>query len=144
MIFWQKRQTGSHYYGNLVLWLTIVVLTAMVQQADVLYILRYDRAQVEGGRVWLLFSGHLVHANWSHWTLNMTGLGIVAVFFGRYGSPLQWLWVFFMAALFAGTGVYLFNPGLATGAGLSAVCMACSCSVCCMRYATSRSAAIYC
>jgi rhomboid family GlyGly-CTERM serine protease len=45
----------------------------------------------------------------------------LSLFFSRYGTPLQWLWVFLMAALFAGTGVYLFNPSLATGAGLSAV-----------------------
>lgn len=114
-------QTAARCYGNTGLWLLVVVLTAMLQQADLLHTLRYDRELVAAGRWWLLFSGHLVHANWAHWALNMAGVGLVAFFFSRYGSPLQWLWVFLMAALFAATGVYLFNPGLATGAGLSAV-----------------------
>ena len=117
----KNGQTDAHGYGNAGLWLLVLLLTAMLQQADLLHSLRYDREQVAGGHWWLLFSGHLVHANWPHWTLNMAGLGILAFFFSRYGTPLQWLWVFLMAALFAGSGVYLFNPALATGAGLSAV-----------------------
>lgn len=121
MFFRQNGQAVAHYYGNIGLWVLILILTVIAQQADLLHSLRYDRQLVAGGRWWLLFSGQLVHANWPHWTLNMAGLGIVAFFFSRYGTPLQWLWVFLMAALFAGTGVYLFNPSLATGAGLSAV-----------------------
>jgi len=121
MFFRQNGQAVAHYYGNIGLWVLILILTVIAQQADLLHSLRYDRQLVAGGCWWLLFSGQLVHANWPHWTLNMAGLGIVAFFFSRYGTPLQWLWVFLMAALFAGTGVYLFNPSLATGAGLSAV-----------------------
>ena len=121
MFFRQNGQAVAHCYGNIGLWVLVLVLTAIAQQADLLHSLRYDRQLVAGGRWWLLFSGQLVHANWPHWTLNMAGLGIVAFFFSCYGTPLQWLWVFLMAALFAGTGVYLFNPSLATGAGLSAV-----------------------
>lgn len=111
----------TRYCGNIALWVLVLLMTFMTQYADLLHSLRYDRQLVAGGSWWLLFSGHLVHANWPHWALNMAGLGIVALFFSRYGSPLQWLWVFLMAALFAGTGVYLFNPALSSGAGLSAV-----------------------
>lgn len=121
MFIRRPGRTNAHGYGTAALWLLVLMLTAVLQQADLLHTLRYDRQQVAGGHWWLLFSGHLVHANWPHWALNMAGLGIVAVFFSRYASALQWLWVFCMAALFAGTGVYLFNPVLATGAGLSAV-----------------------
>ncbi len=121
MFFRKKRQTGTRCYGNIALWVLVLILTFMVQYADLLHSLRYDRQLVAGGSWWLLLTGHLVHANWPHWALNMAGLGIIAFFFSRYGSPLQWLLVFLMAALFAGAGVYLFNPALASGAGLSAV-----------------------
>jgi rhomboid family GlyGly-CTERM serine protease len=82
---------------------------------------RFDRTLIAQGDFWLLFSGHLVHLNWTHWALNMAGLGIVAVFFSPYASLRQWLWVLFCAALFSGLGMYWRDPQLQTYVGLSGV-----------------------
>jgi len=103
------------------LWLGIALLSALLQLAGLERALTYDRALIDAGQWWLLISCHFVHTGWSHWSLNMAGLAIVAVFFSRYGSVPRWLLVVLVSALFAGAGSYLFNPELDRAVGLSAV-----------------------
>jgi len=103
------------------LWLGIVLLSAVLQALDQVQAWRFDRTLIAGGEIWLLFSGHFVHLNWTHWALNMAGLALVAFFFSAYASLRQWLWVLFCAALISGLGIYWRDPDLQTYVGLSGV-----------------------
>jgi rhomboid family GlyGly-CTERM serine protease len=103
------------------LWLLILLLSWALQAGGLVADWRFDRALIAQGDVWLLFSGHFVHLNWTHWALNMAGLAVVAFFFSPYSSVWQWLWVIFIAALFVGLGLYWRNPELHTYVGLSGV-----------------------
>lgn len=103
------------------LWLFILVLSAGLQAGGLVPAWRFDREFIAAGDVWLLFSGHIVHLNWTHWALNMAGLVVVAVFFSGYASLRQWLWVMFCAALFSGLGMYWRDPAMETYVGLSGV-----------------------
>ena len=103
------------------LWLLILLLSWALQAGGLVADWRFDRALIAQGDVWLLFSGHLVHLNWTHWALNMAGLAVVAFFFSPYSSVWQWLWVIAISALFVGVGLYWRNPELHTYVGLSGV-----------------------
>ena len=103
------------------LWLAILVLSTVLQAADLVPAWRYDRHLVSDHHWWLLFSGHLVHLNWTHWALNMAGLAIVAVFFSAYDRLWQWLLVIGVSAAGVGLGVHWWNPEIATYVGLSGV-----------------------
>lgn len=112
---------GFRWQPNYSLWLFIALLSAALQAGGLVPAWRFDRALIANGDFWLLFSGHLVHLNWTHWVLNMAGLAIVAFFFSPYASLRQWLWVLFCAALFAGVGMYWRDPQMQTYVGLSGV-----------------------
>jgi rhomboid family GlyGly-CTERM serine protease len=112
---------GFRWRANHSLWLLILLLSAVLQVAGLVQAWRFDRTLIAQGEVWLLFSGHFVHLNWTHWALNMAGLGIVAFFFSPYASLRQWLAVIFCAALFSGLGMYWRDPELQTYVGLSGV-----------------------
>lgn len=106
---------------NYSLWLVIFLLSAALQAVGLVPAWRYDRSLISQGDLWLLFSGSLVHLNWSHWALNMAGLGIVAFFFSTHASFRQWLWVLCWSALFVGVGLYWRDPDMQIYVGLSGV-----------------------
>ena len=103
------------------LWLAILILSAGLQAAELVPAWRFDRRLISDHEYWLLFSAHLVHLNWTHWALNMAGLGIVAFFFSSYGTLWQWLLVLLLAATFVSLGIYWWNPEVVTYVGLSGV-----------------------
>ena len=106
---------------NYVLWLFLFVICFTLQSAGLVSTFQFDRILIDQGQYWLLFTGHLVHLNWTHWALNMAGLVIVAVFFSLYGSVLDWLFVLSFTAAVVGLGLYWFHPELVWYVGLSGV-----------------------
>ena len=109
------------YHSSHVLWLVLAVVSLGSQAFDWSESWRYDRGLVEQGSVWLLFSAHLVHLNWSHWALNMAGLAIVAFFFSAHGSFKQWLAVVLVSSCVISAGLWLWLPDIQTYVGLSGV-----------------------
>ena len=114
----RSQQALRHH---LFLWAPLLLLSGFLQLAGFKQEWQFDRELIEQGQYWRLLSGHLVHANASHWALNMAGLALVAFFFSRYGTLLQWLGVLILSALFAGLGCYLLEPQVQVAVGLSAV-----------------------
>lgn len=106
---------------NYVLWMFILVLSAYLQASGQVPGWRYDQVLIDKGGFWLLLSGNIVHLNWAHWALNISGLAIIAFFFSAYGYVFHWLFVLFVAATFVGIGLYWFNPEVITYVGLSGV-----------------------
>lgn len=108
------------YHSSHVLWLLIFVVSCVLQ-FNWVESWRFDRTLVEQGDVWLLFSGHIVHLNWSHWLLNMAGLGIVAFFFSSHASVKQWLSVILVSACIINIGLWWWMPEIRSYVGLSGV-----------------------
>ena len=108
------------YHSSHILWLVIFVVSCVLQLAWV-ESWRFDRELVEQGDVWLLFSGHIVHLNWSHWALNMAGLAIVAFFFSSHASLRQWLTVILVSACVINIGLWWWMPDIRSYVGLSGV-----------------------
>jgi rhomboid family GlyGly-CTERM serine protease len=108
------------YHSSHVLWL-ILFIVSLILQINWVEHWRFNRTLVEQGDVWLLFSGHIVHLNWSHWALNMAGLAIVAFFFSAHASFKQWLTVIFVAACMINIGLWWWMPEIRSYVGLSGV-----------------------
>lgn len=103
------------------LWVLVLLFSFFLQASGWVDAWRYDRSQVEQGAYWLILSGNLVHLNWSHWGLNIAGLGIVAYFFSGYASTGQWLMVLLVSAMSVGIGISWLNPDIQYYVGLSGV-----------------------
>ena len=109
------------YHPSHLLWLAIFILSFLLQAFDWVENWRFDRKYVEQGHYWLLLSGHVVHFNWAHWVLNMTGLGIVAFFFSPHASIRQWLSVILVSMLIISVAIVFWVPDIRTYVGLSGV-----------------------
>ena len=74
--------------------------------------LRYDRTAIHNGELWRIISGNLVHLGWEHLLMNLAGLILIWLLYGRLLSNRQWLLVVLMSSLAVGVGLYLTNPQL--------------------------------
>jgi rhomboid family GlyGly-CTERM serine protease len=108
------------FHPSHILWLLLFIVS-LALQIDWVDSWRFNRQLVEQGQVWLLFSGHIVHLNWSHWALNMAGLAIVAFFFSAHASVKQWLAVLFVSACMINIGIWWLLPEIRSYVGLSGV-----------------------
>jgi rhomboid family GlyGly-CTERM serine protease len=84
-------------------------------------VLRYERDAILNGQAWRLLTGHLVHGNAWHLTLNVAGMGLVALLFGRDYSPWQWLVVLLASIAAIDAGFVFYEPQLEWYVGLSGV-----------------------
>ena len=109
------------YHPSHILWLVLFLTSFLLQAFDWVGSWRFDRSLVQQGDVWLLFSGHIVHLNWSHWLLNMAGLAIVAFFFSAHASVKQWLMVILVAIVTISTGLWWWMSDIRSYVGLSGV-----------------------
>ena len=112
-------RTGELWQSHWVVWITLFLLSGLFQLRGWVERLRFDRELLGQGDLLLLLSSQLVHLNWPHWALNMAGMILIALLFGRYGSALFWSWVTLVSALAVGTGLWWLNPGLRWYVGLS-------------------------
>ena len=118
-----SKQLKFHYqyHSSHMLWLILFVVSFLLQAFDQYDNWRFNRELVEQGHVWLLFSGHIMHLNWSHWALNMAGLGIVAFFFSPHASFKQWLTVIVVSACVINVGIWFYLPEIRSYVGLSGI-----------------------
>ncbi len=107
------------YRSHWMVWGALFAVSGGFQYLDLVDWLRFDRKLLDEGYVWLLFSSQLVHLNWSHWALNMAGMAMIAVLFGRYGDVSYWLVVLVISASAVGIGLWWLKPELRWYVGLS-------------------------
>ena len=109
------------YHSSHILWFILFLISFSLQAFDWVGSWRFDRGLIEQGRIWLLFSGHIVHLNWSHWLLNMAGLAIVAFFFSTHASFKQWMLVIIVSSSVISIGLWWGMPEIRYYVGLSGV-----------------------
>ena len=61
-----------------------------------------DRAGLNAGEYWRIWTGQLVHSSWTHLWLNLVGLAILQQIFGDELNALNWAWGFVIIALLIG------------------------------------------
>lgn len=99
----------------------IIILSYLIlfyMQED---IFEYNYNLIEQGEYWRLMTGNFVHLNYMHWKLNIIGLLVILVFFGRYGTFLDWLAVVGFTGFFLGGSLYFFDPNIVSYVGLSGI-----------------------
>ena len=109
------------YHSSHILWFVLFLVSFSLQAFEWVDAWRFNRGLVEQGNVWLLFSGHIVHLNWSHWLLNMAGLAIVAFFFSSHASFSQWFLVIVVSSTVISAGLWWGMPDIRFYVGLSGV-----------------------
>jgi len=82
---------------------------------------RYDRDAIMAGEIWRLITGHFVHLGWKHFIMNIAGLILIWLLFGRLMSTLKWTICIIINALFISIGFIIFNKDLNWYVGLSGV-----------------------
>lgn len=88
---------------------------------SVLQALCYERESIFSGQIWRLFSAHLVHLGWAHFSLNMVAFAMVWFLFWREWQ--QWVWILMFTFISLGTslGLLMLQPTLDWSVGLSGV-----------------------
>jgi len=108
----------SHLKSN---WFFIFVVTCMVvfQSFDLIDVFQYKNKF--NNEYYRLFSGHFIHLNWTHASLNILGFCIVVLLWGVQFSQLKWLVYTFSLSLAISFGLYVLYPNIDYYLGLSGV-----------------------
>jgi rhomboid family GlyGly-CTERM serine protease len=83
--------------------------------------LRYDRSLMLQGQWWRVLTGHVAHLNNYHLWLNLGGLVLTGVLFGRCLMSLAWVMLTVACMLVVSAGLLIANPELEWYVGLSGV-----------------------
>ena len=99
----------------------IIVITVLLMLGGntVTDALRYQHDAIHDGQLWRLLTGNFVHLGWPHLGMNLAGLVLTWLLFGRLLSPGKWLTVLFVSSLGVSLGLLLFDPDLVWYVGLS-------------------------
>lgn len=107
------------YLFYLLLLILIVVLTLLEPISSDW--LMFDRAAIDKGQVWRLFSAHFVHLSPTHMFGNAMGIVLLAYIAGRYLNNLVGLLLLAWCLLVVGLGLYWYADYLQRYVGLSGV-----------------------
>ncbi len=105
-----------------ILWLLpigLIVSAILFQSVGLVETLRFERQPIENGQWWRFITGNLVHLSWNHALLNIAGLIMVWLFFGRDYTLGEWLLIMIFSSLSVTVGLFLLNPHLVWYVGLS-------------------------
>ena len=83
--------------------------------------LMYDRLRIAGGEIYRRASGHLVHLDWRHLSLNLAGLVLVWALVGSRFRVFQWLVIIAASAAIIDGAFWWLLPELRWYVGLSGV-----------------------
>ena len=80
---------------------------------------RYDRAEIAGGEIWRLVTGHLVHLSWGHTWLNLVALLLMTFLLDDVMRTRDWIVAFVLAGSAIDAGLFFLEPDVAWYVGLS-------------------------
>lgn len=118
----KSPQAGSaawQAWGPVPTWLAALSIAAMIGGPQLVLWLRYDRQAILDGEVWRLLTAHIVHLGWQHLLMNLAGLFLIWLLFGRLLDTPRWALVTLACALGVGVGLLLLHPGIEWYVGMS-------------------------
>lgn len=101
--------------------LALLLIAAAVGGTELRAWLRYDRAAILAGQVWRLLSAHIAHLGWGHLAMNLAGLALIWMLFGRFYTTRQWCAVTLFCMIGISLGLLALQPGVHWYVGLSGV-----------------------
>jgi len=101
------------------LWSAAAVLQAFAQETHSALV--YNRNNLGAGELLGGLTGHLLHVGWSHYLLNMAGLGLILFLFKDAWTPARLMTVFIACLLAVDAGLWWLSPQVMSYAGLSGI-----------------------
>ncbi len=104
-------------------WRAVVLLIGVMLGMQVLgpELLRYETARIGHGEWWRLLSAHWVHANWTHFVMNMAGFALCLGLTGVGWGLVHWLWRMLALGFGISCAFWLWHPGINWYVGFSGV-----------------------
>lgn len=106
-------------YWLLVLVSLVVMGLAFTPGANEL--LEYQRAELQAGELWRIWTGHLVHLNTTHALLNIAGLFLVTFWVGNERKLINWGAAGVLIATAISASLYIWSEPIHYYVGLSGV-----------------------
>ena len=103
------------------LFITIVITILGAFGEGATKLLRYERDLLPFVQCWRLFSGHLVHLGWAHFSVHMAGFWMIILLYGSGLRPLHLMSTVILIALGTSFGLLIFSPEIVWYVGLSGV-----------------------
>ncbi|WP_277054443.1 rhombosortase [Pseudoalteromonas marina] len=101
--------------------LLLILFSTIFAAFDLNNLLEFNRALVNKGELWRIFTSQFVHANWAHLGLNISGVFLIWLLHGEYTTPTRYFINTITLALWCGLGVYFYCPDIHIYTGLSAL-----------------------
>lgn len=101
--------------------LALLAIAAAVGGTELRGWLRYDRTALLGGEAWRLLSAHIAHLGWGHLAMNLAGLALIWMLFGRFYTALQWSIVTLFCMIGISLALLALQPEVHWYVGLSGV-----------------------
>ena len=103
--------------------LNVLVLAAIMGLLQLLgpEHLRYQPQLLHIGEWWRFLTGHWVHANWTHYALNMAGLGLCLALTEVRWTLWDWSWRILLLSVGISILFWQFNPDIGWYVGFSGV-----------------------
>jgi rhomboid family GlyGly-CTERM serine protease len=101
--------------------IAVVLVLLWAGGSQTVEVLRYERAAIDGGALWRLFTGNLVHANAQHLLLNLFGLALVSLLFPGEYSRRDWSLIGLASASAIAAGLWWGSPEVDWYVGFSGV-----------------------
>jgi len=111
-----KKRTTNIVISFLV---SFVLLTCAIFSDSSFTWLSLERAKVDGGELWRIFSSNFVHFGWPHTLMNLAAFLIAAFILIDSISPARFIGLITVCCVSVGLGIYYLNPEYAVYAGLS-------------------------
>lgn len=118
---WFKSLNCDGRYGVALLAVGLVLTVLMLGGEGWQMSLRFDRAGLQHGQWWRLFTGHLVHFDLRHLLFDGAGVVLLWMLFARELSPLHWLAVVLASMLAIDAGLWWLTPQIQWYIGVSGV-----------------------
>jgi rhomboid family GlyGly-CTERM serine protease len=100
---------------------TILAILAYIFEHQIGEILIYEREAITQGEFWRLFTGHLLHSNFYHFVMNVTGLLLLWILHGHFYTQKNTVLLFLISSLFISIALYYFSPTIHRYVGLSGI-----------------------
>ena len=101
--------------------ITVLVIMSALGGDVVSLLLRYESSFNQGNEIWRLFTAHLIHLDWTHLTLNLTGLWVIWWLVAHSLKEYQWILVILILSTAITLGLKLWSPTVFWYVGLSGV-----------------------
>lgn len=117
----KQRYSNSFQPHLFAVSLVAVAMLCQLAGPDLAQALRYERMDIFAGQAWRLFSAHLVHLGWAHFSLNIAAFVLIWFLFWREWQQPIWFLMFVFISLGTSLGLLIFQPTLDWSVGLSGV-----------------------